>query len=132
MKEASIHSNQALIAHNQPAKIAQPGKSPLDFPPMPVSSLDFGRRLFAFPVSVVRHQEANTPASQTGPQFVRIISLITNEALGSALGPPPTLTGYFDGSQGLFGQPYFCGRCRGNDASQRNTLAVAANLDNCG
>ena len=76
MKEARIHGNQALIANYQPTEIAQPGEGALDFPPMLVSLLDFGRRLFVFPVSAVRHQKANSLACQAGPQFVRIISLI--------------------------------------------------------
>ena len=124
MEEARIHSNQALIADYQPAEIAQPGEGALDFPPMLVSLLDFGRRFLVSPVSAVRHQKANSLACQTGPQFVRVISLITDEALGSALGAPTTLPGHFDGLQGLFRQPYFRRRCRGNGASQRNTLAV--------
>jgi hypothetical protein len=124
MEKGGIHRNQALIADYQSAEITQPGKGPLDFPPMPVSLLDFGRRLFVFPVSAVRHQEANPFACQTGPQFVRIISLITDEALGPALWAPTTLPGNLDGLQGLFRQPHFRGRCRGNGASQRNTLAV--------
>jgi hypothetical protein len=124
MEKARIHRNQALITDYQPAEIAQPSEGTLDFPPMSVSLLDFGRRFLVFSVSAVRHQEANPLASQTGPQFVRIISLIADEALGPALGaaaPPP---GHFDGLQGFFCQPHFRGRCRGNGASQRNTLAV--------
>src|SRR3974390_1948959 len=124
MKKARIDSNQALITDYQPAEIAQPGEGALDFPPMLVSLLDFGRRFFVFPISAVRHQEANSLACQAGPQLVRIVSLIADEALGSALWAPPPLPGHFDGLQGLFRQSYFCGRCRGNGASQRNTLAV--------
>jgi len=125
MKEAQIHSNQALVTDYQSAEIAQPGKSPFDFPPILVARRDFGRLFPArFTVSAVRDHEANPFASQPDPQLVRIISLIANEALGPALGAPTTLTGHFDGIQGLFCQLYFCGRCRGNDASQRNTLAV--------
>jgi hypothetical protein len=59
MEEAQTNSNQALITDYQPAEIAQPGEGALDFPPMLVSRLDFGRHLFVFPVSAVRHQEAN-------------------------------------------------------------------------
>jgi hypothetical protein len=124
MKEARIHSNQALIADYQSAEITQPSKGPLDFPPMLVTLLDFGRCFFVFPVPAVRNQEANPLACQVGPQFVRIISLIADEALGPALWAPATLPGNLDGLQGLFGQPYFRGRCRGNGTSQRNTLAV--------
>jgi len=124
MKETLIYSNQAFITNYQPAKISQPGEGPLDFPPMPISLLDFGRRLFVFPVLAVRNQEADSSPSQSGPQFVRIISLIADKALGSALWAPPTLARDFDGLQGLFGQLYFRRRCRGNGASQRNTLAV--------
>jgi hypothetical protein len=124
MKKARINSKQALITDYQPAKIAQPGEGALDFPPMLVTLFHFGRRLFVFPISAVRHQEANSLACQAGPQFVRIISLIADKALGSALWAPSTLARDFDSLQGLFGQFYFRGRCRGNGASQRNTLAV--------
>jgi hypothetical protein len=125
MKETLIHSNQAFITHNQSAEIAQPGESPFDFPPVLVALPDFWRLLAAnFAVSAVRDQEADSPPCQSGPQFVRIISLIADKALGSALWASPPLAGDFDGLQGLFCQPYFRGRCRGNGASQRNTLAV--------
>jgi len=125
MKETLIHSNQAFITHNQSTEIAQPGESPFDFPPMLVALPHFWRLLAAnFAVSAVRDQEADPLPSQSGPQFVRIISLIADKALGSALWAPPTLSGDFNGLQGLFCQPYFRGRCRGNGASQRNTLAV--------
>ena len=95
MKEAQIHSKQALVADNQSAKIAQPGEGPLDFPPMLISLLDFGRRCFAFPVSAVRDQEANPPASQAGSQFVRVISLIADKTLGAGSGATTTLPGHF-------------------------------------
>ncbi len=124
MKEARIHSNQAFIADHQSAEISQPGEGPFDFPPMLVTLLDFGQRFFVFPISAVRNQEANPFACQAGPQFIRIICLIANEALGPAFGTAATLTGHFDGLQSIFRQPYFRGRCRGNGASQRNTLAV--------
>jgi hypothetical protein len=68
--------------------------------------------------------KANSLACQAGPQFVRIIRLIANDTLGSALWAPTPLPGHFDGRQCLFRQPHFRGRCRGNGASQRNTLAV--------
>ncbi len=124
MKEARIHSYQAFIADYQPAEITQPGEGPLDFPSMLVALLDFGRCFFVFAVSAVRNQKANPLARQAGPQFIRIISLIADEALGPALWPAATLAGHFDGFQSIFRQSYFRGRCRGNGASQRNTLAV--------
>ena len=124
MKEAQIYSNQAFVADNQSAEVAHPGEGPFDFPTMLIALLDLGRRFFTFPVSAVRDQEANPLGGQAGPQFIRIISLIANEALGPALGAPTSLAGHFDGPQGLFCQSYFRGRCRGNGASQRNTLAV--------
>ena len=125
MKETLIHSNQAFITHNQFAEIAQPGESAFDFPPVLVALPDFWRLLAAnFAVSALRDQEADPPLSQFGPQFVRSIGLIAHKALGSALWAPPTLAGDFDGFQGLFCQPYFRRRCRGNGASQRNTLTV--------
>jgi hypothetical protein len=124
MKKARINSNQALITDYQPAEISQPGEGALHFPSMLVSLLDFRRSLFVLPVSAVRHQKANSLACQAGPQFVRIISLIADKALRPALWAATTLPGHFDGLQGLFRQSHFRGRCRGNGASQRNTLAV--------
>jgi hypothetical protein len=125
MEKAQIHSNQALVTNNQSAEIAQPGESPFDFPSMLVALRDFGRLFPArFTISAVRNQEANPFASQSGAQFVRVISLISDEAFGPASGAAPTLAGDFNGLQSLFCQLYFRGRCRGNGASQRNTLAV--------
>jgi hypothetical protein len=124
MKEAQINGNQAFVTDNQSAEIAQPGEGPFDFPPLLVSLPDFWRLLLAFTVSPVRDQQANPFPLQAIPKFVRIISFITNKALGSGFGAASTLAGDFDGLQGIFGQPYFRGRCRGNGASQRNTLAV--------
>jgi hypothetical protein len=125
MKEAQIYCNQALIPDYQATEIAQPGKSSFDFPPVLVSFLNFWRLLPPlFSMAAVRDQKADALASQPGAQFVRIISLVSNKALGPAFGAASTLAGDFDGPQGLFRQPYFRGRCRGNGASQRNTLAV--------
>jgi hypothetical protein len=125
MKEAQIHGNQALVADYQSAKIAQPSKSPFDFPAMLIAFSNLCRLLSAlFPVSAVRDQEADPLASQCGSQLVRIISFVADETLGPTLGAASTLARDFDGFQGLFRQPYFRGGCRGNGASQRNTLAV--------
>jgi hypothetical protein len=125
MEEAQIYSKQALVADHQSAEIAQPGESPFDFPPMLVALRHFGRLFPAiFPVSPVRHQQANPFACQSGSQPIRIISFISDEPLGPAAGTTPTGPGNFNGFQGFFCQLYFCGRCRGNGASQRNTLAV--------
>jgi hypothetical protein len=82
MEGAQIPSNQARKADYQLGKIAQPGGGPPDLPPMLISPLDFGRRLFVFPVPAVRHQRANSLACQAGPQFVQIPSLIADGALG--------------------------------------------------
>jgi hypothetical protein len=125
MKESQIYSNQALITNYQSSEVAQPSKGSFDFPPVLVSFSDFWRLLPApFSVAAVRDQKADAPAPQPGAQFVRIISLVGNKALGPAFWAAPTLAGDFDGSQGRFRQSYFRGRCRGNGTSQRNTLAV--------
>jgi hypothetical protein len=125
MKEARIHSKQALIADYQPAEIAHPGEGSFDFPPVLITFPDFWRLLSAlFPMAPIRDQQANALAAQPGSQFIRVIRLVGNQALGPAPGAAPTLAGDFDGCQGGFRQSYFCGRCRGNGASQRNTLAV--------
>ena len=98
MKEAQIDSKQALVTDHQSAEIAQPGESPLDFPSMLVSLLDFWRLFLAtFAVSALKHQEANSLACQSASQFVRIISLIGDQALGPALGAATTRTGHFNG-----------------------------------
>ena len=124
MKEAHIHSNQAFVADYQSAEIAQPGESPLDFPAVLVSLLDFWRLFSTFTVPAERDQEADPPISQAGSQFVRIISPIADEALGPTPWATTALPGHFDSFQSLLRQFYFRGRCRGNGASQRNTLAV--------
>ena len=125
MEKAQIHSKQALVTDHQSAEIAQPSESPFYFPPMLVSLRDFGRLFPArLTISAVRNQESNPFASQSDAQFVRIISLIPDEAFGPASRAAPTLAGDFNGLQSLFCQLYFRGRCRGNGASQRNTLAV--------
>jgi hypothetical protein len=125
MEKAQIHSKQALVTDYQSAEVAQPGESPFDFPPMLVSLPHFWRLFLAiFAVPAVRDQQANPLASQSGSQLVRIISFISDKTFGPAFGTAPTLAGNFNGFQGLFCQFYFRGRCRGNGASQRNTLAV--------
>jgi hypothetical protein len=110
---------------HQSAEIARPGESPFEFPPILAALRDFGRLFPArFTISAVRNQEANSFASQSDAQFVRIINLIPDEGFGPASGAAATLAGDFNNLQGLFCQLYFPGRCRGNGASQRNTLAV--------
>jgi hypothetical protein len=110
---------------HQSAEIARPGESPFEFPPILAALRDFGRLFPArFTISAVRNQEANSFASQSDAQFVRIINLIPDEGFGPASGAAATLAGDFNNLQGLFCQLYFPGRCRGNGASQRNSLAV--------
>jgi hypothetical protein len=125
MEEALINYKQAFVPHNQTSKIAQPGKGSFDFPSAFIA-VPKSLRLFSFvfPVSSERSKKAYTSDSQGLSQFVRVVSLISNQVFGSCLGTTPALAGDFDRLQGFFCQGYFRWRCRGNGASQRNTLAV--------
>jgi hypothetical protein len=125
MEEAFINYKQAFIPHNQASKIAQPGEGSFDFPSAFITiPKSFRLFPFVFPVFSERDKKVYTSDTQFLSQFIGVVSLISNQVFGSGLGTAAALARDFDRLQGFFCQSYFRRRCRGNGASQRNTLAV--------
>ncbi len=125
MEKTLINCQQTFVADHQTTEITQPGEGSLDYPVTFVTRPHF-IRLFSFIFSIPseRHKQTYTPTSKLVAQFVRIVGFISVQVLRSSFGPTSSLSRNFDRLKGFFNQCYFRWRCRGNGASQRNTLAV--------
>jgi len=125
VKEASIYSNQSLIAYNQAAKIRQPGKSTFNFPSFPVAP-EFSAilRFWLFSITLMWNNQINLKFLQTLTKWITIVAFISNQTQGALSGTTTTIARDTHRFKGFFGELYFRGRCRGKGASDRNTLAV--------
>jgi hypothetical protein len=129
MKEACIGGDQTFIAHDQPAKMSQPGERPLDDPPPPVPpqlpSILMGRTLVVPP----RWNDGlNAPTGQPGTQRVAVIPAVGNQPLG----PLPGTSGLpwpadRDRLKGRLEERDFRRGCRLQVCSQRSTRAIDQN-----
>ncbi len=125
MKEASIYSNQSLIAYNQAAKIRQPGKGAFNFPSFPIAS-EFSAilRFCLFPIAPVWNNQIDFKLFQPLTKWITIVTFIGNQTQRALSGTTATIARYTHRFKSFFGKRYFRGRCRGKGASDRNTLAV--------
>jgi hypothetical protein len=125
MKERVIHGNITIPADNQPAIIAQPRKSSLNFittliPPHLASIVV----LLLLIVAPVRANHIDTPLFQSFTKPVTIVSLVGNQAFGIFSWSASTFARHSDIVQSLFEQLDFRRGRRVQVVSQRNTLAV--------
>src|ERR687892_420834 len=125
MKECLIHGEMALPAHDQTAKIAEPGKRAFNFPatlvaPQLATILQRGFHSIA----AVGADQLNAPLRQSLPQRIRIAGFVVDHALGLLARPPGAGAGDGNGGQGRFQQGHFRRGCRVQEVSHRNTLAV--------
>ena len=105
MKEASIYSNQSLIAYNQAAKIRQPRKGTFDFPSFPVA-LEFSAILrFRFsPITSMRNNQIYFKLFKLVIKLITVIALINNKAQGALSGTTTTIARYTHRFKGFFGE----------------------------
>jgi hypothetical protein len=83
MKEPGIRRDQALIAHDEAAKVPQPGKGPFDKPPATITAqltsiLMGGPRM----VAARRDNRVNATPGQSRPQRMAVIPPIGDQPLG--------------------------------------------------
>ena len=125
MKERPIHFNFSFISNNQASKITEPFKCSFNFPPFPITSkfstiLGFG----LFPITSMRSNQIYFQMFKSLSKRIAVIALIGNKSCWTFLGSASTSAWNLDGFKRFFRKFYFCWRCRGKGASQRNTLAV--------
>lgn len=113
-----------IVAHQQPAEVAQPGKRPLDLPTFAIAPqfpAVVERRFFA--VLAMRTDQHDAALPQPPTQAIAVVTPVGNHAQGTCARPAAFLR-HGNLLEGAFGQRHF--RRAGADqlASQRNTRAV--------
>jgi hypothetical protein len=133
MKEPGISRDQALIAHDEAAKVSQPGQGPFDHPPPAIApqlpAVLMSRPLVAAPRWDNR---LNTAPGQSSTQRIAIIPPIGDQPLGP-LARPPRLPGppNSDRVECLFEEGNLCRGRRLQVCSQRSTRAIDQNRPLC-
>lgn len=125
MKEGIIHGESALVAHDQPTEVSQPGKGAFDFPPPSVTSQCspiLGRRFSS--VAAMWADQLDAPLLETVAQRVAVVGAVGDEALGLAPGPASSSSWHPHLGQRPLDQLHLCRRGAVQVVSQRNTLAV--------
>lgn len=82
MDEAEVIERVALIAHDEPAEVAQPGEDPLNFPAAPIASeratiLGLGTH----PLAAMGRDHLDAPPRQRPIESIGIASAIPDQAL---------------------------------------------------
>ena len=125
MTEALEHSQDAVLADLEASKITEPSKGPLDFPAPPVApqlATVLVQRLLV--VAAIRDNQVDATSPQPPPQRVAVIAPVGNNPLGPHPRSSWAPTGHLHGSQSRFRQPHLTRRGRGEENSQRYTLAI--------
>src|SRR5882757_1454505 len=125
MEEGFIHLYLMVVAHEQAAKVSQPGKRAFDLPPLAVTTQRASiveRRLAA--IFAVRTDQQHAPLEQAPAQGIAVVTPVGNDAQRSLLRSASPAPPHGDLRQRAFGQSYFARTGRDQLASQRNTLAV--------
>ena len=125
MKKCLINSNSAFISNDQPSVVADPGESSFYFPPFTIAPelsaiLSFG----LFSIFSVWADKLYLTIAQIFAQSITVICTVANQTLWATFRSSPTISRHLDLRQNFINQRYFVRGCRGNGASQRNTLAV--------
>src|SRR6202167_2905952 len=125
MEEGSVHGDLMIIAHEQSAKVAQPGEGAFDLPARAVAaqSAPVVERGFA-PSPAMRTDEQDAALEQPPAQGIAVVSAVGDDAQWSLVRAAATTARDRDLRQRAFGQGHFPRAGRDQLASQRNTLAV--------
>jgi len=125
MKERVIYDNITIPSDNQPAIIAQPGKSPLDFITTLIPSHLAAIIIFLLLVHAsIRANHINAPAFQSVTKAIAVIALVGNQTFWIFSGSSTAFTPDGNIVQRFFEQLDFRWGRRVQVVSQRNTLAV--------
>lgn len=126
MKERFIAGDGTVVAHDQAAKIAEPGKSAFYFPAAFVAAQPAAilRGRFAA-ILAMRHDQSDPSGRQPLAQWIAVISTIGDDPLGFLPWPPAAMPSpHADRRERFFREPDLVGGRRVKLLSQRNTLAV--------
>jgi hypothetical protein len=83
LNKAEVVECVALVAHDQPAEIAEPGEEPLDFPAPPIAPQRAAiLGLGAFAATPVRRDHLDAQLGERLVQGVSVVGAIPDEPLG--------------------------------------------------
>ena len=125
MEKGTVNTNKFFISNNKAPEITYPRKGAFNFPSFSIPS-EFSSVLCLrfFSILPVRTNQLYSSFFKLFTKWITIISFISNQALWAAFRPSRALSWYFDLCKRLVNKSYLRRGCRGNGASQRNTLAV--------
>ncbi len=125
MKESTVYFNKSLMPYNQAAEITEPGKGALHLPTLTIpAKLPSVLSFRFFPVAAMRNDQVNFEFFKSFPQRITIIPFVADQPSWAFFRTTSAIARNLHGFERFFGKFDFGGRCRGKDASQRNTLAV--------
>jgi hypothetical protein len=120
-----IHFNIAFIPNNQASIITDPCKGSFHFPSLSVApQLSAVLSFWFFAIASMWSNQIYFQALKSLSKWIAVISFISNKSCRSLFRPASSWAGNIYRLKCFFRKFYFCGRCRGKGASQRNTLAV--------
>src|SRR3990172_8148634 len=125
MTEALKHAQDAVLPHLEPTEVVEPGEGALDFPAPPIAPQLAAVlvRLVSF-IPAVRHNQLDAAASQPPPQRIAVVAAIGDDSLRSHPRPSAPAAGDPHGGQRGLGQGHLVRRGRGEENSERYTLAI--------
>lgn len=125
MEKALVGKDQAVLTNNESAEVLQPSKGAFYFPSFPITPKSTSVLFFGtFSSLAMRADQFDATRGQVSAEFTRVVSAIGNNPEWFISRTPFAGSGNRDLCQSAGSQFYFRGRCRGNLASERNTLAV--------
>ena len=126
MKESFIDGDRAIVANDQPAKVAEPSKGAFHLPATPVSTQRpaiLRARLAAIPA--MRCDQFDSSCCQPLAQRIAVIGAIGNHTRWFLPWPSAAMSpGHADRRERFFREPDLVRGGRVKLLSQRNTLAV--------
>jgi len=126
VKESFIDGVGAVVANDQPTKVAEPGKGAFNFPATLVPAQRSAiLKCAACAIPAMRRDQFDASCCQPRAQRIAVVGAIGNHTLRFLPGPSaPTLPGHLDRGERFFREPDLVRGCRVKLLSQRNTLAV--------
>ena len=125
MEKGAVNTDKSFVSNNKGPEITYPRKGAFNFPSFSIPS-EFSSILCLrfFSIFSVRTNQLYSPFFKLFTKWIAIITFISNQALWAAFRPSRALSWYFDLFKRLVNKSHLRRGCRGNGASQRNTLAV--------
>jgi hypothetical protein len=125
MTKALKDAQDAVLPHLEPPEITEPSEGALDFPAPPIApQLATVLVQLASVIPAVRRNQLDAASSQSPTQRIAVVAAISDDPLRTHPRPPAPAAGYPHGGQCRLGQGYFIRRGRGDENSQRYTLAI--------